>query len=71
VDYDEPQRVAAAVGAMGLKFAVITSVNRDDRHDGGAELFALTIRAIRQRVPGCGIEVLTPDFQASARPSRL
>ena len=63
VDYDEPQRVAAAVEAMGLKFAVVTSVNRDDRADGGAELFALTIRAIRQRVPGCGIEVLTPDFQ--------
>jgi lipoic acid synthetase len=63
VDYDEPQRVAAAVGAMGLEFAVITSVNRDDREDGGAELFALTIRAIRERVPGCGIEVLTPDFQ--------
>jgi lipoic acid synthetase len=63
VDYDEPQRVAAAVEAMGLKFAVVTSVNRDDRSDGGAELFALTIRAIRQRVPGCGIEVLTPDFQ--------
>ena len=63
VDYDEPQRVAAAVAAMGLKFAVITSVNRDDRADGGAELFALTIRAIRERVPGCGIEVLTPDFQ--------
>jgi lipoic acid synthetase len=65
VDYDEPQRVAAAVAAMGLKFAVITSVNRDDRADGGAELFALTIRAIRERVPGCGIEVLTPDFQGS------
>jgi lipoic acid synthetase len=63
VDYDEPQRVAAAVEAMGLKFAVVTSVNRDDRADGGAELFALTIRAIRERVPGCGIEVLTPDFQ--------
>jgi lipoic acid synthetase len=65
VDYDEPQRVAAAVEAMGLKFAVITSVNRDDREDGGAELFALTIRSIRERVPGCGIEVLTPDFQGS------
>jgi lipoic acid synthetase len=63
VDYDEPQRVAAAVAALGLEFAVITSVNRDDRADGGAELFALTIRAIRERVPGCGIEVLTPDFQ--------
>jgi lipoic acid synthetase len=65
VDYDEPQRVAAAVEAMGLRFAVITSVDRDDRADGGAELFALTIRAIRERVPGCGVEVLTPDFQGS------
>ena len=65
VDYDEPQRVAEAVAAMGLKFAVITSVNRDDREDGGAELFALTIRAIRERVPGCGVEVLIPDFQGS------
>jgi lipoic acid synthetase len=50
---------------MGLRFAVITSVNRDDRKDGGAELFALTIRAIRERVPGCGVEVLVPDFQGS------
>jgi lipoic acid synthetase len=65
VDYDEPRRVAEAVAAMGLRFAVITSVNRDDRKDGGAELFALTIRAIRERVPGCGIEVLVPDFQGS------
>jgi len=65
VDYDEPQRVAEAVAAMGLKFAVITSVNRDDRPDGGAELFALVIRAIRERVPGCGVEVLIPDFQGS------
>jgi lipoic acid synthetase len=65
VDYDEPQRVAEAVAAMGLRFAVITSVNRDDRDDGGAELFALVIRAIRERVPGCGIEVLIPDFQGS------
>ncbi len=63
VDYDEPHRVAEAVKAMGLKFAVITSVNRDDRADGGAELFALTIRAIRACVPGCGVEVLIPDFQ--------
>ncbi len=65
VDYDEPRRVAEAVAAMGLRFAVITSVNRDDRKDGGAELFALTIRAIRARVPGCGVEVLVPDFQGS------
>jgi lipoic acid synthetase len=48
-----------------LEFAVITSVNRDDRKDGGAELFALTIRAIRERLPGCGVEVLVPDFQGS------
>ena len=67
VDYDEPERVAEAVEAMGLKFAVITSVNRDDREDGGAELFASTIRAIRRRVPGCGVEVLVPDFQGSHR----
>lgn len=65
VDSDEPRRVAEAVAAMGLRFAVITSVNRDDRKDGGAELFALTIRAIRRRVPGCGVEVLVPDFQGS------
>jgi lipoic acid synthetase len=67
VDYDEPQRVAQAVAAMGLKFAVITSVNRDDREDGGAELFAMVIRAIRHHVPGCGVEVLVPDFQGSHR----
>ena len=65
VDYDEPHRVAEACATLGLKFAVITSVNRDDRKDGGAELFALTIRAIRERIPGCGVEVLVPDFQGS------
>jgi lipoyl synthase len=65
VDYDEPRRVAEAVALMGLKFAVITSVNRDDRKDGGAELFKLVIEAIRERVPGCGVEVLVPDFQGS------
>ncbi len=65
VDYDEPRRVAEAVAALGLRYAVITSVNRDDRKDGGAELFALTIRAIRQRSPGCRVEVLIPDFQGS------
>lgn len=65
VDYDEPRRVAEAVAAMGLKFAVITSVNRDDREDGGAELFALVIRAIREGIPGCGVEVLIPDFQGN------
>ena len=65
VDYDEPERVAEAVAAMGLRFAVVTSVNRDDRADGGAELFAYTISAIRARVPGCGVEVLIPDFQGN------
>src|SRR6201987_2036280 len=65
VDYDEPRRVAEACAALDLKFAVITSVNRYDRKDGGAELFGLTIRAIRERLPGCGVEVLTPDFQGS------
>ncbi len=65
VDYDEPRRVAEACAALGLRFAVITSVNRDDRKDGGAELFAMTIRAIRERIPGCGVEVLIPDFQGS------
>jgi lipoic acid synthetase len=65
VDYDEPARIAEAVSLMGLKFAVITSVNRDDRPDGGAELFAMVIRAIRDRVPLCGVEVLIPDFQGN------
>jgi lipoic acid synthetase len=65
VDYDEPRRVAEAAAAMGLRYAVVTSVNRDDRKDGGAELFALTIRAIRERIPGCRVEVLVPDFQGS------
>ena len=65
VDYDEPNRVAEAVELLGLSYAVITSVNRDDRKDGGAELFALTIRAIRQRLPECKVEVLIPDFQGS------
>jgi len=65
VDYDEPRRVAEAAATLGLKYAVITSVNRDDRKDGGAELFALTIRAIRERIPGCKVEVLIPDFQGS------
>src|SRR5689334_22460839 len=65
VDYDEPRRVAEAVAIMGLRYAVVTSVNRDDRKDGGAELFQLTIEAIRARVPGCSVEVLVPDFQGS------
>jgi lipoic acid synthetase len=65
VDWDEPRRVAEAVKAMGLRFAVVTSVNRDDLDDGGATLFAMTIRAIREQIQGCGVEVLVPDFQGS------
>lgn len=65
VDYDEPRRVAEACAALGLRYAVITSVDRDDRKDGGAELFALTIEAIRRRIPECKIEILIPDFQGS------
>jgi lipoic acid synthetase len=65
VDWDEPRRVAEAVAAMGLRHAVVTSVNRDDRKDGGATLFAMTIRAIREHVAGCAVEVLVPDFQGS------
>lgn len=65
VDYDEPRRVAHACALLGLRYAVVTSVNRDDRKDGGAELFALTIEAIRQQVSGCKVEVLVPDFQGS------
>lgn len=66
VDSQEPERVAEAVRTLRLRFAVITSVTRDDLPDGGASLFAETIRAIRRASPGCGIEVLVPDFQGSA-----
>jgi len=63
VDADEPCRVAEAVAYLKLKHAVITSVTRDDLPDGGAGTFAETISVIRERVPGCSIEVLIPDFQ--------
>jgi lipoic acid synthetase len=65
VDYEEPERVAQAVQRLGLLYAVVTSVNRDDRKDGGAEIFALTIEAIRRIRPECKVEVLIPDFQGS------
>ena len=58
--------MADAVARMGLRHAVITSVNRDDQEDGGASIFAATIRGIRERVPGCAVEVLIPDFKGSA-----
>ena len=63
LDTAEPARVAEAVARMGLQYAVITSVDRDDLADGGAFIFAETIRLTRERVPGCRIEVLIPDFQ--------
>ena len=64
-DPDEPARVADAVRRMGLRHAVITSVNRDDQKDGGASIFAAVIAEIRARVPGCAVEVLIPDFKGS------
>jgi len=62
-DPDEPRRVAQAVEKMGLRYAVVTSVNRDDQPDGGAGIFARTIEEIRGRVPACKVEVLIPDFR--------
>jgi lipoic acid synthetase len=63
IDWDEPRRVADAVAKLGLKHAVVTSVNRDDDNVGGARVFAETIRHIRELTPDCRIEVLIPDFQ--------
>jgi lipoic acid synthetase len=63
IDWDEPARVAEAVATLGLKHAVVTSVNRDDDNIGGARIFAETIRQIRATSPACRIEVLIPDFQ--------
>ena len=65
IDHEEPGRVAAAVQALGLRHAVITSVNRDELEDGGAAIFAETIRQTRQLSPGCTIEVLIPDFEGN------
>ena len=62
-DADEPRRVAEAVTAMSLRYVVLTSVNRDDLADGGAGIFAETLRELRVRDPGIGVEYLTPDFQ--------
>lgn len=63
LDWDEPRRVADAVKLMGIHHAVVTSVNRDERKDGGAPIFAETIRLIREGRPGCTVEVLIPDFR--------
>jgi lipoic acid synthetase len=64
-DIEEPARVAEAIAQLALRHAVITSVDRDDLPDFGAYIFAETIRQVRQRLPGCSIEVLVPDFQGN------
>lgn len=68
LDIDEPRRVGEAVEQMRLKYAVITSVDRDDQPDGGAGIFAETIRDIKRRLPECRVEVLIPDFRGEAGP---
>jgi lipoyl synthase len=71
LDWEEPGRVAEAIAALGLKHAVVTSVNRDDDNIGGAKIFAETIRAIRRLTPGCRVEVLIPDFQGQDEALRI
>ncbi len=71
LDWDEPRRVADSVVMMGLEHAVITSVNRDELHDGGASIYAEVIRQIHARVPGCSVEVLIPDFKGNEEALRL
>ena len=65
LDRDEPRRVAESVRTMGLKYATVTGVARDDLDDEGAWLYAETIRAIHELVPGCGVEMLAPDFSGN------
>src|SRR6201996_286011 len=69
LDRDEPRRVAESVATMGLAYATVTGVARDDLDDGGAWLYAQTAREIHAAVPGCGVELLIPDFNAV--PERL
>ena len=71
LDWDEPRRVAEAVATLGLKHAVVTSVNRDDDNVGGAKVFAETIRLIRELTPDCRVEVLIPDFHGLEEPLRI
>ena len=66
LDTDEPRRVAESVAAMGLRYATVTGVARDDLPDGGAWLYGQTCREIHAAVPGCGVELLIPDFNADA-----
>jgi lipoyl synthase len=71
IDFDEPRRVAEAIATLGLKHAVVTSVNRDDDVVGGARAFAILIDEVRRQAPGCQIEVLVPDFQGREEAIRL
>ena len=71
LDWLEPERVAQAVHSMNLRHAVITSVNRDERTDGGAPIFAMVIQRIRRLQPGCSVEVLIPDFKGSIDALRI
>jgi lipoyl synthase len=71
LDWAEPNRVAESVRAMKLDHAVITSVNRDERTDGGAPIFAMVIRRIRQLQPGCSVEVLIPDFKGNEQSLKI
>lgn len=71
MDWHEPDRVAESVAAMNLQHVVITSVNRDEREDGGAPIFAMVIRRIRQLRPGCSIEVLIPDFKGNEKALKI
>ncbi|TMD58699.1 MAG: lipoyl synthase [Chloroflexi bacterium] len=71
LDLDEPVRVADAVATMGIAHAVVTSVNRDELADGGAAIFAATIRAIHARCPATAVEVLTPDFKGDLQALRV
>jgi lipoyl synthase len=70
LDVQEPERIAAAVAAMGLRHVVITSVDRDDLKDGGAAMFARTVRLLREQRPACSVEVLIPDFKGDAEALR-
>src|SRR6202140_1973876 len=71
IDRDEPRRVAEAVASLGLRHAVVTSVNRDDDNIGSARIFAETIREIRELTPACRVEVLIPDFQGLEESLRI